>query len=647
MRISTLQEKKRISLMLFWLMVGCLILWARLFYLQVIRGEAIYNMALSQRLRPIPVDGPRGDIFDRNGVLLAGSEELASVYAIPAEIKDKEKMARLLCEILNLEEEKTLASLKKRVSAVWLKKRITSEQEVKLRELSLCGIGVVASPKRVYSFSSLAAHIIGISGIDNQGLEGLELVYDAYLSGQKGSYMVERDASGKEVPNAVKVYKEPTKGKTLFLTLDASFQSIAEKALANRIEETGAKSGLVIFLDVLTGEILAMASYPTFEPEDYQKYPTAYRRNIAVTDLYEPGSTFKIVTATAALEAGIATLERRFFDPGFMIASGWRIRCWRRGGHGSQTFTETLENSCNVAYGTLGLELGGERFTSYAYKYGFGQKTGIDFPGEAKGLIYKPGPDVPLVTWVNMGFGQSISITPLQLVSFAAAVANGGILYQPHLVKEIQGERKIEPQGTRIMDERIAKTVREMMYSVVENGSGRTAQIAGYRIGGKTGTAQMVVDGRYSHSAVIASFVGIAPADNPAIAGIVAIHEPTALQYGGQVAAPVFAEITAQILPALGIKPIPETILPNPWGGAPKRVAQKEVAVPNVLGKTISTAQNELHKLSLVAEIVGEGVVIIDQIPKEGQILKEGSKVYLFVDSQTILEGPPLVDAAT
>ena len=649
MHISNLAEKKRVWFMLLAFLITCLIFWVRLFFIQIVRGEMIYESALTQRLRPIPVDGPRGDILDRHGVLLAGSEDLASVYAIPIEIvvHDKARIADILSEVLNLDREKTLEQLKKRVSAVWLKKRISQEEETRLRELNIKGIGIVSCPKRVYPYHNLAAHIIGISGIDNQGLEGMEIIYDHVLSGKRGSYMVERDASGKEVPDAVKVYQEPIRGSSLTLTIDAAFQSALEKALAKRIEETGAKSGLAIFLDVLSGEVLAMASYPTFDPENYQEYPAINRRNIAVTDLYEPGSTFKIVTAAAALEEGIATPSRRFFDPGFMVVSGWRIRCWRRGGHGSQTFFEALENSCNVAFGTLGLELGGEKFNYYARKYGFGQKSGIDFPGEATGILYKPKPDTPLVTWVNMGFGQSISITPLQLVSFAAAIANGGILYVPHLVKSVGNANPAEIKGTRIMDEKTAQTVKEMMYSVVENGSGRTAQVEGYRVGGKTGTAQMVVDGRYSHSAVIASFVGIAPIDSPTIAGIVAIHEPTTMQYGGQVAAPVFAEMVSIMLPALGIKPIPETIVPNPWGGPPKRIELKEVKVPDLIGLSLVDAQKSLRELSLVAEIVGEGQIIIDQIPQEGQLLKEGSRVYLFVDTETILDGPPIVDAVT
>lgn len=645
MRMSKLSEKKRIWLMLISFIIASLLLWARLFIVQVVRGEELSDKALAQRLRPIPVEGARGDIYDRNGVLLAGTEELASVCAIPAEVTNKEKNAELLSEILDLEKKTVLERLQKRASAVWLKKRITKEEEMKIRELGIVGVGVVESPKRVYPYGSLAAHVIGISGIDNQGLEGIEIVYDSYLTGERGSFMVERDASGKEVPGAVKVYEEPVKGQSLKLTLDGSLQSITEKALAKRVEETQATSGLAIFMDVTNGEILSMASYPTFEPENYQDFPAINRRNIAVTDLYEPGSTFKIVTATAALEEGIASVNRRFYDPGFMVVSGWRIRCWKAGGHGSQTFTETLENSCNIAYATLGVELK-EKLISYAQKYGFGQKTGIDFPGEATGILYKPSPDVPLVTWANIGFGQSISITPLQLVSFAAAIANGGILYVPHLVKEIANERVIEPQGTRILAKATADIVKEMMFSVVENGSGRTAQMEGYTAGGKTGTAQMVVDGRYSHTAVIASFVGIAPADNPAIAGIIAIHEPKTMQYGGQVAGPVFAEIVSQMLPSLGVKPVPESLVANPWGGPNKRVAKKEVSVPSVIGKTVTEAQTIIRKGSLIPEIVGEGTKILDQEPKLGQVLKEGSKVYLFVDTETILEGPPIVDAA-
>ena len=394
MRLSKLGEKRRILLMLICFIAASVMLWVRLFLLQVVRAEELGTKALSQRLRPIPVDGARGDILDRNGILLAGSEELASVYAIPAEVPDKEKKRGAIGKSLGLRARGSFGETPKRAAAVWLKKRITKEEELQIRELGIRGIGVVEAPKRVYPYGSLAAHVIGISGIDNQGLEGLELVYDRYLTGERGSFMVERDASGREVPGATKVYEEPKKGKTLRLTIDASFQAIAEKALAKRIEETQATSGLVIFVDVTNGEILAMASWPTFDPENYQDYPQANRRNIAVTDLYEPGSTFKIVTAAAAIEEGIATVSRRFFDPGYIVVSGWRVRCWRAGGHGSQNLTEALENSCNIAFATLGMELG-SKLINYAKKYGFGKKTGIDFPGEATGILYSPGPDVP------------------------------------------------------------------------------------------------------------------------------------------------------------------------------------------------------------------------------------------------------------
>ncbi|MGE5508265.1 MAG: penicillin-binding transpeptidase domain-containing protein [Chitinophagales bacterium] len=642
-KFSQLVVRKRVAL-LFLAAAGFLVfITGRLFWVQVVRKEFLTAHALDQRLHPVPIDPRRGTIFDRNGEKLAVSISADAVYVVPAEIakdprKAKEKaalVARRLHEILGVDEQEVLAKLARRSSSEWIKKKVPTEQARAVREAELPGVGVVENPQRFYPNHILASQILGIAGIDNQGLEGVEVWYDRYLKGVPGRVEAERDARGNVIPGGMKRYIPPHDGADLYLTIDRVVQYIAERELAKALKETGAKKGVAIVVKPKTGEILAMANLPSFDPNDFQAYPAQNRRNTAVSDTYEPGSTFKIVTAATALEERVTTPERRFFDPGFMRVGGHDIHCWLPGGHGSQSFVEGVENSCNVVFGTLGMEIGDERFYNYIRAFGFGQPTGIDFPGEADGVVHLPG-TISTVGWVNVGFGQGITMTPLQLLMAVSAVANDGRLMRPYLIKEIKSQdgkdlRVTQPTQVRqVISPETARELRRILRSVVVNGSGKRADVPGYRPAGKTGTAQVAEAGGYSHSKVIASFVGFAPFDDPEVAAIVALHEPTSgVTFGGVIAAPVWQAIIRDTMAHLKIPPVVDPAEKRKDGTATGPEPSAKVDVPNARNYPRGEASALLTQAGLTFAFDGDGEIVIDQVPKPGATVPAGTKVLL------------------
>jgi stage V sporulation protein D (sporulation-specific penicillin-binding protein) len=603
-----------------------LLLAGRLIYVQLIRNDFFIGKAMDQRLQSIPVDAKRGTIYDRNGIPLAVSVSANAVYAVPNQVKDKESTAAKLSEILDLDLEFVLQRLQKNTASEWIKKRVTAEETLAIHEANLPGIGVVENPERFYPYGSLAPQVLGIVGIDNEGLEGIELFYDSYLRGVKGEAIFERDAVGQIIDHGIKAYTPSIDGADLVLTLDFYIQQIAEKEVRRACLETGSRLGLIVIADPKTGEILANAIYPSYDLLDYNAYPIENRRNITVTDPYEPGSTFKAVTAAAALDSGVATLNTHFFDPGYIKVSGWTIRCWNRGGHGPQSFTQTLENSCNPFYAKLGIDLGGERFYHYLKTFKFGDRLGIDFPGEAPGTVRPPSEKIPLVTWANIGFGQGLTCTPMQLLAAFGAIANDGVFCVPHYVKAIRTEAgEIGPEippSERILDQNVANMVSKVLRSVIANGSGKKADVKGYAVAGKTGTAQLVEHGRYSHSKTVTSFAGYAPEHDPRIVGLLVLWEPQGAFYGGIIASPVFARLVEQIMPYLGVKPEQES-------GIDRRLAVK---VPDVLGKPVAEAQRLLTEAGFKVETAGLGSRIIDQIPAPNAEVYPHTTVIIYTD---------------
>lgn len=626
MRMSSALIAKRILIMFVIVSAGVLALLGRLVYVQILQNEFYQISAMKQRLQTVPVDARRGTIYDRNGIVLALSVNANAVYAIPAEVLNKENTAQKLAEILDLDYDSVLKRLNKNTASEWIKKRVSNEEALEIHKAKLPGIGIVDNPERFYPYGSVAPQVLGIVGIDNQGLEGIELYYDQYLRGVKGEVVFERDALGKIIEDGITGYKPGSDGADLVLTLDFYIQKIAEKEVKRAALETASRLALIAIMDPKTGEILANAIYPSYDIENYNDYPIENRRNIVVTDTYEPGSTFKAITVAAALDSGVATLSTHFFDPGFIRVSGWTIRCWHRGGHGPQSFIETLENSCNPFYAKLGVDLGGDRFYHYLKLFNLGDKMGVDFPGEAPGTVRPPSDKIPLVTWANIGFGQGLTCTPLQLLAGFSTIANDGVFMVPHYVKEIRTEAEIIqpniPEPKSIIPVEVANMTSKALRSAIANGSGKKADVPGYAVAGKTGTAQVVEFGRYSHSKTVTSFAGYAPEDDPEIAGLIVLWEPQGAFYGGIIASPIFARLIEQIMPYLGIKP--KSI---------KEIDKKSaVVIPDVLGKSVKDAIDLIRTYGLEPEVVGEGNKIVGQVPAAHAQVVRGTKVLIYTD---------------
>jgi len=486
-----------------------------------------------------------------------------AVYAIPARVGDPQQTAQLLAPCLSLPAEEIAAKLQNAASgSVWLARKLTPEQAEAVRSLRLPGIYLVERPQRYYPNGTLAAHVLGITGIDNQGLEGLEYYYDEYLRGIPGRLAAESDAAARLIPGGDATYQPPVDGYDLVLTLDSVIQHVAETQIRQAVESTRSEQGVVLVMDPSTGEILACAVYPTFDPNNYAAYSVARRRNIAITDQYEPGSTFKFVTAAAALELGVASESRTFYSGSYWQVDGGTIRNWDGRGAGNITFRQALERSDNIVFAQVAVEMGPERFYPVIRAFGFGSRLGVDFPGEGRGTVVAPG-EVRYgekIRWANIGFGQGVAVTPLQLITAISAVANDGVVMRPRFVKEIRDSQgrlieafEPEPLG-RAIGEAAAKRLQNLLRSVVANGSGSQAEVPGYYSAGKTGTAEVPERGGYGDER-ISSFVGYAPADNPVLAALVILYKPqTETRYGSVLAAPVFREVMEQSLSYLGVE---------------------------------------------------------------------------------------------
>jgi len=635
MRVSNVTVRKRLltALLLGMLIFAALLL--RLAYVQLWIGPELAERAENSWRRDIPFMPKRGEIWDRNGVQLAYNVSSPSVMAIPAQVKDPRGTAAALARVLDTPEDTIHALLTKRERIVRIQpggRKITSEKAQEIRKLNLPGIVIAEDNKRYHPFGTLAAHIIGFTGIDNQGLMGVELLYDKELSGIPGSVSYLADAAGREMPNSSDVYVEPKDGLNLQLTIDSYLQSVLERELNQAMLQFGAKHVIGIMMDPNNGEILAMAGQPTFDPGNFREYPSeVYNRNLPIWMTYEPGSTFKIITLAAALEEKKVNLKDGFYDPGFIEVGGARLRCWKRGGHGSETFLEVVENSCNPGFVVLGQRLGKETLFEYIQRFGFGKKTGIDLTGEENGILFKPDKIGP-VELATTSFGQGVSVTPIQQVAAVSAAVNGGKLYRPHVAKAWYhpetGEKvhAVEPELVeQVISEETSRQVREALESVVAKGTGRNAFIDGYRVGGKTGTAQKVVNGRYSPNEHIVSFVGFAPADDPKIVVYVAVDNPQGLQFGGLIAAPVVKNVMEDALRYLKIDPRKDQ-LPREYrpGETPF------VEVPDLTGMTVNDIYEEMRSDFLLAKS-GSGNVVVNQVPKAGTRIQRGSTVRIFL----------------
>ncbi|MFC5532177.1 stage V sporulation protein D [Cohnella yongneupensis] len=636
MKTSQVTVRKRLYTALMLVILAFAALLFRLGYVQLWIGGDITKKAEDSWRRIIDYAPKRGEILDRNGVRLAYNISSPTVMAIPVQVKDPQGTAHALAQPLSMSEEQLYRLLTKREKIVELKpggRKMTTEKAQQIREMALPGIVVAEDNRRYYPFGSLASHVLGFAGSYNQGLTGLELQYDQRLTGTKGGVNYLASANGESMPNSSDTFTPPRDGLSLQLTIDQKIQSIVERELDQAVLQYNPKSAIAIAMDPNTGEIYAMGSRPTFEPDKYQEVsPEVYNRNLPIWMTYEPGSTFKIITLAAALQEGKVDLEHEsFYDPGYMDVAGAKLRCWKKGGHGSQTFLEVVENSCNPGFVVLGQRLGKDKLFQYIKDFGFGKKTGIDLKGEENGILFKPSQVGP-VELATTAFGQGVSVTPIQQITAVSAVINGGKLYKPYVSKAwIQPDTGMileegKPQLVRqVISEETSKKVRAALEKVVAQGTGRNAFLDGYRVGGKTGTAQKVVNGRYSPNEHIVSFIGFAPADDPKLIVYVAIDNPQGIQFGGVVAAPIVHNIMADALPYLGVQPSKTQIEKEfKYGDTPI------VAVPNLVGKTVSDIYEDMN-MSFQLATSGSGNTVIRQAPVAGTKLERGSVIRIYL----------------
>ena len=536
----------RIKIILISIVILFFLIVFKVFYIQVIDYNKLNNLAKDLWSRNLPLEANRGNIYDINGNLLASSLTTTSLVLIPNQIKNKKDTALKLAHILNVDEKEMLMHVSKKTSIERVHpegRRLSYEIADKINELKLPGVYLVKEAKRYYPYDTWMSHTLGYVGIDNQGLGGLELTYDKYLTGSNGSIKYFSDAKGKTL-NMSQKYEKPQNGMNITLTINKDIQQALERELDNAVSMYNPDRAIGIVMNPNNGEILGISSRPNFNSNDYKKNKMEdINRNLPVWMTYEPGSTFKIITLATSLEEKIVDLEKdEFNDTGSITVSGATLHCWRHGGHGEQTYLEVVENSCNPGFVNLGLKLGKETLFKYIKNFGFGKKTNVDIIGESSGILFnvdKIG-DLELAT---TAFGQGVSVTPIQQITAVSAAINGGKLYKPYIVKSINEPEtnsvilENKPNIVRkVISEDTSKKVRYALESVVARGTGHNAYIPDYRVGGKTGTAQKVENGIYLKNNYITSFIGFMPSNNPEVIVYIAIDNAKGVtQYGGTV----------------------------------------------------------------------------------------------------------------
>ncbi len=540
------------------LLVGYGAVAAKLAYIQLLKGPGLEAIASRQRQRVVTLKPERGNLLDRRGRALAVSLEAASVYAHPEDVVDVRRTARALAPVLKLRPADVRRRLAKDRPFVWLRRQVDPPTAAHVRQLRLPGVHLVRESKRFYPRRQLSGHLLGFVGLDNQGLEGVELAYDKYLNGERGWVLVEKDAKGRELTLSQTVVKPPSAGFDVRLTLDEVIQYVVEKELSAQVAATRARGGIAIVVEPSSGAILAMAAVPSFNPNSFSRFRPEDWRNRAITDAYEPGSTFKLLLAAAALDSGVVKENDLVYgERGAITVNGLTIRDHKD--FGWLSFSDVIARSSNVGAIKVAQQVGAERLYSYARSFGIGRKTGIGLPGEQPGLL-RPPKKWSGVSIASLAIGQEVSATPLQMLMAYAAVANGGTLMRPYVVDAFLKDGRVrwraQPQVVRrVVDPSTARRLTKLLVRVVSRGTGQAAAVEGYTVAGKTGTAQKFdrTAGRYAPDRYVASFIGFAPAKSPAFAMLVLVDEPRGKAYGGTVAAPVFSRAARQILHYLDI----------------------------------------------------------------------------------------------
>jgi cell division protein FtsI (penicillin-binding protein 3) len=652
----------RVRFLALFLLLWASVVVARLGQLQLAKGSHYRARAQRQQERRIEVSPLRGSIFDRAGRPLAVSVEVSSVYAIPDDVKDAAELARVLARHLDVAEPAILARLTQKKGFVWIARKIDRRAAAAIRQAKMPGIHLVAETKRFYPKGGLAAGVLGFVGLDDKGLAGLEHSYDSTIRGKPGEVVALTDARRSTYGEAeVANGRPPEEGASLVVTIDSGIQFAAEQAISEAVTQSQARSGAAILLDPSDGSVLAMATAPGFDPNDYGRFSPEARRNHAVADAHEPGSTFKIVTGAVALENSVVTLDETIDTGDGTIRVGNTVISEHDRKHfGALTLAGVFEHSSNVGIIRVGLRLGPERLWAGATALGIGRPTGIDLPGENSGIFRRPE-RWSMLSNATISMGQEVSLTPLQLARVAAAIANGGRLVTPRLVRRIahpdgRVETLAAPNAERVLSEDTARTVRNLMVGVVDHGTGRKAAIPGFVVAGKTGTAQKAGIGGYQPGRYVSSFVGFAPSENPRVVGLVLIEEPKGRYYGGDIAAPVFARVVSQALGILRVAPeeqrLSETLLVAsssekvhfPAGVVPASVrtagqiaalapfvsssepapALSGEGVPSALGLSARQALALFARQGLSARIIGSGFVV-EQQPAPGAPVRTGS----------------------
>jgi cell division protein FtsI (penicillin-binding protein 3) len=652
----------RVRFLALFLLLWASVVVARLGQLQLAKGSHYRARAQRQQERLIEVSPLRGSIFDRAGRPLAVSVEVSSVYAIPDDVKDAAGSARVLARHLDVAEPAILARLTQKKGFVWIARKIDRRAAAAIRQAKMPGIHLVAETKRFYPKGGLAAGVLGFVGLDDKGLAGLEHSYDRTIRGKPGEVVALTDARRSTYGEAeVANGRPPEEGASLVVTIDSGIQFAAEQAISEAVTQSQARSGAAILLDPSDGSVLAMATAPGFDPNDYGRFSPEARRNHAIADAHEPGSTFKIVTGAVALENSVVTLDETIDTGDGTIRVGNTVISEHDRKHfGALTLAGVFEHSSNVGIIRVGLRLGPERLWAGATALGIGRPTGIDLPGENSGIFRRPE-RWSMLSNATISMGQEVSLTPLQLARVAAAIANGGRLVTPRLVRRIghpdgRVETLAAPNAERVLSEDTARTVRNLMVGVVDHGTGKKAAIPGFVVAGKTGTAQKAGIGGYQPGRYVSSFVGFAPSENPRVVGLVLIEEPKGRYYGGDIAAPVFARVVSQALGILRVAPeeqrLSETLLVAsssekvhfPAGVVPASVrtagqiaalapfvsssepapAPSGEGVPSALGLSARQALALFARQGLSARIIGSGFVV-EQQPAPGAPVRTGS----------------------